>query len=170
MFLALHSWCFRSLCEQRIQKGHSYQETNLYSAFSTILLVIYALFWLSSQLIPKIESLILAPICSTFIISGFIPFCQQSRVVPQADYSQLIELQSRLSDVIELTLAGDAGLAFSVRKSEVALRDLTIQVRVSDLASKDALVGRLENFVAEANDATRGLSRLAARVGGSLDT
>lgn len=51
----------------------------------------------------------------------------------------------------------------------MAIRDLTTLVKVSDLVAKDALVGGLETFVADARDASRGLQRLGSKVGGAVD-
>ncbi|KAF8308187.1 hypothetical protein DL93DRAFT_2159145 [Clavulina sp. PMI_390] len=87
---------------------------------------------------------------------------------PLADYSELLALQSRLENVVEMQ--GDYSLTHSIRKTDVVMRDLTAQLRVSELASKDALVRKMESFTADAQDATRGLQRLSSRVGGSLDT
>lgn len=91
-------------------------------------------------------------------------------ITEDARYSQLADLQLRLSNVIELTQPGDTSLSQSISRSTIALRDLTTQVRVSGLKSKDVLVERLETFLEQGNVATRGLARLTARVGGSIDT
>lgn len=139
---------------------------------SAILLVLYSLMWLASRMLSGVETA-LAPICNAPIISAIVPFCGYFDVIkavnaPMADYTQLMTLQSRLENVVEL--AGDYSLSQKVRSTEVAMRDLTAQLKVSDLASKDALAKKMEDFTAEAKDATRGLQRLSSRVGGSLDT
>ncbi|KAF8308188.1 hypothetical protein DL93DRAFT_2159146 [Clavulina sp. PMI_390] len=136
------------------------------------ILIIYCLLWLTSRFLVHVESA-LAPICTTPIISGLLPFCAHLDAfknvnAPLADYSQLLALQSRLESVVEMQ--GDLSLTQRVRKTEVAMRDLTAHLRVSELASKDALVRKLESFTADAHDATRGLQRFSSRVGGSLDT
>lgn len=137
-----------------------------------MVLVLYALVLLATRMVSTVE-IALSPICRSPIISSIIPICgyldiPKTPTAPMADYSQLVNLQSRLENVVEL--AGDYSLSQRVRSAEVAMRDLTTQLRVSDLASKDALVAKMEAFTAEAKDATRGLQRLSSRVGGSLDT
>lgn len=89
--------------------------------------------------------------------------------VSQADYSQLVELQSKLAEAIELTLSNDATVAFEIQQSQNALEDLATQVSVSDLAAKDELEETLESLVAEGTAAYRSLSKLSSRIGGSID-
>lgn len=97
-----------------------------------------------------------------------LPRCNET-IQPHPDYPQLIDLQQKFVQVIESTLVEDTSLAFRVQKSQLAVRDLAAQVRARDLTPKDALVGNLERFVAEAVDATDGLFILGARVGGAID-
>lgn len=142
-----------------------------------VLAVIYGMVWIATLYIPS-PQIILAPICNAPLMTHIIPLCKHipssppshSPITEDARYSQLADLQLRLSNIIELTQPGDTSLSQSISRSSIALRDLTTQVRVSGLKSKDILVGRLEAFLDQGNDATRGLARLTARVGGSIDT
>ena len=68
-----------------------------------------------------------------------------------------------------MDLAGDSTLSWAVRSSEVAMRDLTMEVRLSDLASKNELVETLQSFTNEAKHTARLLQRLGSRVGGTVD-
>ncbi|KAF8308189.1 hypothetical protein DL93DRAFT_1945353 [Clavulina sp. PMI_390] len=119
----------------------------------------------------RVESA-LSPICATPILPNILPFCAHYQGIklaeaPLADFQQLIAIQSGLQTVVEKQ--GDLSLSHTIRKSEVAVRDLTARIRFSQLDSKDALVGQLESFSAGAQDAAEGLESLASRVGGSLD-
>jgi len=107
---------------------------------------------------------------------NFIPLCQHinrnsnthdAPASPVARYAELVELQSRLENVMDL--AGDSSLSWAVRSSDVAMRDLTAQCRVSNLEMKDALVEKLEYYSVQAKDTSRLLQRLSSRVWGAVD-
>lgn len=142
--------------------------------FSAFILSVLVLMWLSLSLISSTEKLFL-PVCNNFIAMTFIPFCHHiggnantHSPPPAAHYAELVELQSRLENVVKL--AGDGTLSWAVRSSEVAMRDLTMEVRLSDLVSKDTFVDKLVSFSYEAKDTARLLQRLSSRVGGAVDT
>jgi hypothetical protein len=144
-------------------------------AFSVFILSVLVLIWLSHKLLSSTEKLLL-PLCNNFIAITFVPFCQRvggnanthPPPPPPAHYTELVELQSRLENVMDL--AGDGTLSWAVRSSEVAMRDLTMEVRLSDLVSKDTFVDKLLSFTHEAKDTARLLQRLSSRVGGAVDT
>ena len=128
------------------------------------------LIWLSLQILSTER--LLSPLCSNFIAMTFVPICQRInsnvKAPPVNHYTELVELQSRLENVMDL--AGDNTLSWAVRSSEVAMRDLTMEVRLSDFVSKDTLVEKLHSFTTEARDTARFLQRLSSRVGGAVDT
>jgi len=112
---------------------------------------------------------VIIPICNLPIISLALPFCPTvsswSGATP--DYPKLLQLQSGFEDLLESS-SGTA-LALDIKKSEIAIRDLSTLVKTSDLVCKEALAGKLEEFVGEARDVGRGLQRLGSRVGGAVD-
>lgn len=146
--------------------------------FSAFILSVYLLTWMSLRFLSSTERL-LSPICDNFIAVNFIPLCQHinrnanthdapaSPASPVARYAELVELQSRLENVMDL--AGDSSLSWAVRSSDVAMRDLTAQCRVSSLEMKDALVEKLEYYSVQAKDTSRLLQRLSSRVWGAVD-
>lgn len=100
-----------------------------------------------------------------------VPLCRENQTTTQTnpDYPELVGVQWKFADVIESTLVDDTSLAFSVQRSQIAVRDLAAHVHVSDLVSKDLMVEHLDSFVADAMKASDGLLILNARVGGAID-
>lgn len=134
---------------------------------STSLLVLYLL---SLQLFSTLDTRILALLCSTPILSDIADICDARQVSQaKADFGQLIVLQSGFADTIEQGLVKDMTLAFSANKAKRAVRDLSIQVRASDLVVKDDLADRLEEFVDGAYGVTKYLHNLTARATGAID-
>lgn len=72
---------------------------------------------------------------------------------------------------MEQVLENSSGtrLALDLRKSGLALNDLNVMIKVSNLVSKDALSEHLERFVGEAQKVGRILHRLGSRVGVAVD-
>lgn len=129
------------------------------------MLIVYALVLLATQMALTVE-IALSPICHTSIIFRNIPICGYFDA-SAPDYSQLMTLQSSLMSAVEH--AGDHSLFQEVRSAEMEIRDLTTQLRVSDLDTRDVFVTRMEAFTAQAKDAARGLQHLSSRVVRSLD-
>jgi hypothetical protein len=103
------------------------------------------------------------------IISSSLPFCTNPPDRPSLpDYPSLVDLQTHLEPILEITSTGTS-LALDVKNSEMAIRDLTTLVKLSDLVCKDELEEKLTEFVGEARDAGRSLQRLGSRVGGAVD-
>ncbi|KAF3932736.1 hypothetical protein ABW19_dt0204978 [Dactylella cylindrospora] len=125
----------------------------------------------------------LTAICNMHSIQGLaesLPFCPQSQAAhgqfkygkgDQAppDYKRLMELQFSFEKVLEDSVGGSR-LAYDMKTSEMAVRDLTTLVRVSGLACREQLVVHLEQFGDSARIAARGLSRFSSRVMGTIDS
>jgi hypothetical protein len=132
----------------------------------------------------------IAPLCSMPLVS-MMPVCtnirKQSVYVQEPRYPDLVNLQTRFEAVMESTGYG-INLALDMKNSEMAVRDLNtlvggirhrwiqivltehIQVKLSDLVSKDLLASSLDDFVSSAKDASRHLSKLDSGVGGAVDS
>ncbi|KAK6539339.1 hypothetical protein TWF694_009570 [Orbilia ellipsospora] len=114
-------------------------------------------------------------------IVGSLPFCVGSGSSKRSpynyakgdkappDYKRLMELQFSFEKILEDSVGGSR-LAYDMKTSEMAVRDLTILVRVSGLACRDQLVVHLEHFGDNARIASRSLSKFSSRVMGTIDS
>lgn len=107
-------------------------------------------------LIPAIQA---SGICSA-------EFLTKTRPAP--DYPKLMELQGSLENLLERAVGGST-LAFDLKQSEMAVKDLKSLVSLSQLMCRERLAAKLDDFVSSARSAGRDLQRLGSRVGGSVD-
>ncbi|KAK6520126.1 hypothetical protein TWF506_000412 [Arthrobotrys conoides] len=129
---------------------------------------------------------ILANLCKLEAIQSFgdsLPFCSSSGThsgQPRGpryhkgdqsppDYKRLMELQFSFEKILEDSVGGSR-LAYDMKNSEMAVRDLTILVRVSGLACREQLSIHLEEFGDNARIASRSLSKFSSRVMGTIDS
>ncbi len=133
---------------------------------------------------------LLSPVCSAPIFGPMFPFCPYLTKKPPADpdYAKFIALQQSFEPILALTSGappqasgGDANpgipaggsslsLSYDIRNSEVAVRDLAVLVKLSDLPSKEELGRAINLFVRNAKETAKGLQRLGAKVGGTVDS
>ncbi|EWC43541.1 hypothetical protein DRE_01428 [Drechslerella stenobrocha 248] len=85
------------------------------------------------------------------------------------DYKRLMELQFSFEKILEDSVGGSR-LAYDMKTSEMAVRDLTTLVKVSGLACREQLSIHLEQFGDTARVASRSLSRFSSRVMGTIDS
>ncbi|KAF3169694.1 hypothetical protein TWF788_010369 [Orbilia oligospora] len=129
---------------------------------------------------------ILANLCKLEAIQSFgdaVPFCSSPEIragKPRGpryhkgdqsppDYKRLMELQFSFEKILEDSVGGSR-LAYDMKNSEMAVRDLTILVRVSGLACREQLSIHLEEFGDNARIASRSLSKFSSRVMGTIDS
>ncbi|KAF3310932.1 hypothetical protein TWF173_009056 [Orbilia oligospora] len=129
---------------------------------------------------------ILANLCKLEAIQSFgdaVPFCSSPGIragKPRGpryhkgdqsppDYKRLMELQFSFEKILEDSVGGSR-LAYDMKNSEMAVRDLTILVRVSGLACREQLSIHLEEFGDNARIASRSLSKFSSRVMGTIDS
>lgn len=91
------------------------------------------------------------------------------RVPKRADYSALVNIQSKTFEQLLEDAAGGPALSLEIKKAEMATTDLVVRVRISNLKSKEVLATTLDEFVADAMKTGRGLQKLTAKVGGAVD-
>lgn len=126
----------------------------------------------------------LAPICAVF--PGF-PACRVTAAADvltatfgnvgrkahdydRIDFPALMAVQSRTLDQLLAHSAAGSQLAVGVKHAELAVKDLSIVVRASNLTSKDILGRTLEEFAQQARGAARDLQQLSAKLYGAVDT
>ncbi|PIL29459.1 hypothetical protein GSI_08401 [Ganoderma sinense ZZ0214-1] len=88
----------------------------------------------------------------------------------RVDFPGLMDLQSCTLDQLLAQSTSGSQLALSVKQAELAVKDLGIIVRASNLTSKDVLAQALEEFAQEAKLVGRDLQRLSAKLYGMVDT
>lgn len=151
-----------------VRVGGKLTDMLLRSALIIVLLLIPTLLRYSYEAFLRS---VVVPICNLPFVSLALPFCTTVSSWPGAppmpDYPKLLQLQSGFEDLLESS--SGTSLALDIKKSEIAIRDLSTLVKTSDLVCKEALTKKLEEFVGEARDVGRGLQQLGSRVGGAVD-
>lgn len=84
-------------------------------------------------------------------------------------FSALMDVQSASFEQLLQELAGGSGLSLQIKKAEMAVTDLAVRIRASDLKATDSLARSLSEFVFDAKKTARGLQRLTSKVGGAVD-
>ncbi|KAI1786035.1 hypothetical protein LXA43DRAFT_898709 [Ganoderma leucocontextum] len=109
-------------------------------------------------------------------VFAHLPFCNvatsshESSVIERADFPSLIKIQNVvLNDLMDQVAAG-ASLALNVKHVELAVKDLVVVVRSSNLTVKAELADALSEFSSDTRMAARGLQRLSARINGAVDS
>ena len=140
-----------------------------------------AILWLLFKTMVSPLVFLAQPFCSIPVLSPMIPFCRwevfkgtpaytsAGRPVHWADYSKLVDLQTRTFDRLLDESIGNRGLAFEVKKAEMASNDLITLVRASNLKSKDQIAEKLSRFVDDARGTGRSLHSLGARIVGAVE-
>ncbi len=85
------------------------------------------------------------------------------------DFPGLMDLQSRTLDQLLSHSTAGSELALGIRHAELAVRDLGVIVKVSNLTSKHILAHALQEFSQDARDAGRDLQHLSAKLYGAVD-
>lgn len=91
------------------------------------------------------------------------------RPVQWADYSHLVDVESKTFQQLMDGVVGGSALSLEVKQAEMATADLVVLVRISDLKAKDRLATSLLEFIESAKTTGRGLQRLSSKVGGAVD-
>ncbi|KAF2450619.1 hypothetical protein P171DRAFT_342518, partial [Karstenula rhodostoma CBS 690.94] len=106
----------------------------------------------------------LAPMCSLPFSGYLLPFCDTMPNNRQANFEELVNIQSSFEDVLEANKDSYA-LPANMKKSQVAMRDLRIQVRFSNLPSRAELENEFDSFIETAREASDDLAKYNARIG-----
>lgn len=106
----------------------------------------------------------LAPLCSLPFSGYLLPFCDKMPNNHQANFEELVNIQSSFEDVLEANKDSYA-LPANMKKSQVAMRDLRIQVRFSNLPSRAELENEFDSFIETAREASDDLAKYNARIG-----
>ncbi|KAF2676999.1 hypothetical protein K458DRAFT_396432 [Lentithecium fluviatile CBS 122367] len=138
------------------------------TAFLIISLIQY-----SSGVLTNYIHTALTPICIIPGSSYLLPFCSTSSTpVPYSgqypDFEELVKVQSTFEDVLEVNKDSYA-LPATLKKGEMALRDLRSTVKYSRLPSRSELEVELSSFIETASEASDHLSKYNAKIGYTMD-
>jgi hypothetical protein len=109
-------------------------------------------------------------ICTQLIFPSLIPTALCRRSPPgtgSADFDSFTKLQSRLESVLSDS-AIDPSLSVNLQRSQAAIDDLSVLVRLSQLPSKDRLADKMDEVVIDAKAARKALQKLASRSGAAV--
>ncbi len=113
--------------------------------------------------------------CDMPVIS-LLPLCKVASTPPshtssvaRADFPTLMAIQHRALDELSMDSVGGSELVLNIKHAELAVRDLVIMVKSSNLTSKDALADVLTEFLLDAHQAARDLQMFSSKVYGIMD-
>ncbi|KDQ05851.1 hypothetical protein BOTBODRAFT_182158 [Botryobasidium botryosum FD-172 SS1] len=84
------------------------------------------------------------------------------------DLAQVLQLQAGVGSLLDPSAA--ASLTLDITDSIMAVRDLRIRAQHSQLACKEELISKLEDFVKGAEEASVSLTDLSVHVGGTVES
>jgi hypothetical protein len=115
----------------------------------------------------------LAPVCFIPGSSYILPFCSTASTTPSydgqyPDFEELTKVQSTFEEVLEANKDSYA-LPATLKKGEMALRDLRSTVKYSRLPSRSELEVELSSFIETASEASDHLAKYNAKIGYTMD-
>ncbi|KAH6878763.1 hypothetical protein BKA58DRAFT_102503 [Alternaria rosae] len=132
-------------------------------------ILVFSIQLASGILRSTVSNAVMGPVCAIPGSSYLIAACASLHTSePQADFEELINIQSRFEDILDASKDTSA-LPATIKNSELAIRDLRILVKHSRLPSRKALDNEFEYFVQTANEASVDLSRYNSRIGAAMD-
>ncbi len=132
-------------------------------------ILLYALHLGTGFVRTTLSNALLAPICIIPGSSYIIPYCASDPVEhQQANFEDLINVQSQFEDILDAS-KDTSQLPSTIKNSELAIRDLRVLVRHSQLPSRKSLDNEFEYFVQTAGEASQDLSRYNSRIGAAMD-
>ncbi|KAF2246928.1 hypothetical protein BU26DRAFT_521308 [Trematosphaeria pertusa] len=131
--------------------------------------LIISIIQLSSGFLLKTFQTALTPICIIPGSSYVIPYCATTpRDVHQPDFEEVINVQSTFEEVLDASKDSYA-LPATMKKSEVAIRDLRSLVKYSQLPSRSQLEVEFSTFIETAREASGNLANYNSKIGYTMD-
>ncbi|KAJ3847269.1 hypothetical protein EV368DRAFT_87923 [Lentinula lateritia] len=145
------------------------------ASFSWKGLYLLTFVWLTTLPFLNTISTVIGPLCvvpgisSTSLCSHFISHQNYTIHPLWADFPRLMNAQSLTFEQLLDSSVGGSGLSLDLKKAEMAISDLVVLVKFSELTSKDVLGDALSTFAHDARRTGRGLQTLGSKVGGAVD-
>ncbi|PIL29364.1 hypothetical protein GSI_09415 [Ganoderma sinense ZZ0214-1] len=110
-------------------------------------------------------------ICDLPFVPVVVPSCGAlpPASVSRADFPGLLAIQHRAFDDLVAGSATNSELIVNVKRAEVAIRDLVVLVKASNLTTKEPLAATLSLFSVDAHRTGRGLQLLMSKTYGTID-
>ncbi|KAJ3910854.1 hypothetical protein F5877DRAFT_55854, partial [Lentinula edodes] len=130
--------------------------------------------WLTTQPLLSTINTAFGPLCSvpgiasTRLCSDLEHHNFQLRPL-WADFPRLMNAQTLTFEQLLDNSVGGSGLSLDIKKAEMAMSDLVVLIKFSELSSKDVLSDALTKFAHDARRTGRGLQTLGSRIGGAVD-
>ena len=123
---------------------------------------------IQTQIVPRVCSipLVSSAICGTTVQPRL---AQGASSIQRADFPGLARIQDIALETLLEKSGGGSALAVNVKHAELAVKDLVVAVRASNLTIKSVLADALGNFATDAHSAGRGLQRLSAKMHVAVD-
>lgn len=131
-------------------------------------ILVFSIQLASGMLRSTVSNAVMGPVCAIPGSSYLIAACDASSPDHQANFEELINVQSHFEDILDAS-KDTSTLPATIKNSELAIRDLRILVKHSRLPSRKALDNEFEYFVQTANEASVDLSRFNSRIGAAMD-
>ncbi|PIL27822.1 hypothetical protein GSI_10976 [Ganoderma sinense ZZ0214-1] len=111
-------------------------------------------------------------VCNLPFIPAVIPHCATLPVatVGRADFAGLLAIQHRTFDELVAGSTTNSELVVNVKHAELAIRDLVVLVKASNLTTKEPLADTLSSFSVDARRTGRGLQLLMSKIHGTIDS
>lgn len=112
-------------------------------------------------------------VCDFSLISS-TSICSKSLMAPtapvyQADFPALMAIQHRTLSELSANSGASLHLVLNVKHAELAVRDLVIMVKASNLTSRGLLGEVLTEFLLSSRHAARSLQVLSSQIHGTMD-
>ena len=110
-------------------------------------------------------------VCNLPFIPVIIPQCATLPIgaIGRADFAGLLAIQHRAFDELVASSTTNSELVVNVKHAELAIRDLVVLVKASNLTTKEPLANTLSLFSVDARRTGRGLQLLMSKIHGTID-
>ena len=110
-------------------------------------------------------------VCDLPFVPVIIPSCgaHPPASVGRADFPGLLAIQHRAFDELVANSTTNSELGVNVKHAELAIRDLVVLVKASNLTTKEPLATALSLFSIDARRTGRGLQLLMSKIHGTVD-
>lgn len=110
-------------------------------------------------------------VCELPLVPVAFPSCGTLpvEIVGRADFPSLLAIQHRAFDELVAGSSTNSELVLNVKHAELAVRDLIVLVKASNLTTKEPLADALSLFSIDARRSGRSLQLLMSKIHGSVD-
>ncbi|KIK79698.1 hypothetical protein PAXRUDRAFT_833968 [Paxillus rubicundulus Ve08.2h10] len=127
--------------------------------------------WMFACLVSSMADTLRTAISPLCIVPGISrsTLCVPAQPLAAVDFPGLLDIQGSTFEKLLGESAAGSETSTGVLKAEMAIRDLSLLVRLSDLDLKDSIADVLDTIARDAKKTSRGLSKLHAKVLDGID-